>query len=291
MHGILVVDKPQGVTSFDVVREVRRALKVKKVGHTGTLDPTATGVLPICIGDGTKIAQFITEATKSYDATLQLGTTTDTLDAEGKVLQTRPVPVMARELLEGALRSFRGTFLQVPPMYSAIKMGGKRLYELARAGETVERAPREVTVSELILRDFSASEVKVSLTCTKGFFVRSLAADVGEALGCGAHLSALRRTHTGPFHLSQALPLSEVLSAPGTALGRLVSLGDSLKDVSELRVNLSDATKVRHGGAVEVSSMLAGLYRVVDPDGVLLAVAEAVRGRLVYRRVMVTNED
>jgi tRNA pseudouridine55 synthase len=134
MNGVLVVDKPKGITSFDVVREVRRAVAIKKVGHTGTLDPMATGVLPICLGDGTKIAQFIIEATKAYDATLKLGVTTDTLDAEGKVLETRAVPPITRELLEATLAKFRGTLQQVPPMYSAIKIGGTRLSELARAG-------------------------------------------------------------------------------------------------------------------------------------------------------------
>lgn len=281
MHGVLVVDKPKGITSFDVVREVRRALGVKKVGHTGTLDPMATGVLPVCIGDGTKIAQFITEATKAYDATVKLGATTDTLDAEGKTLETRPVPHLTRELLEAALERFRGPIQQVPPMYSAIKVGGKRLYELARAGEEVERQPRAVTVFELVLRDFSADEVKLSVRCSKGFFVRTLAADLGEALGCGAHLCALRRTQSGPFVLAQAIPLTEV-----TKTSQLVGLNDSLKDLPSLPVTDAEAARVRHGGVVEVSPTLTGVHRVIEPGGGLLAVADAVRGRLVYRRVL-----
>jgi tRNA pseudouridine55 synthase len=264
-----------------VVREVRRALKLKKVGHTGTLDPMATGVLPICVGEGTKIAQFIIEATKAYDATLKLGVTTDTLDADGKVLETRPVPEINRERLEAALAKFRGTFLQVPPMYSAIKIGGKRLYELARAGEEVERQPREVTVHELVLRDFSADEVKLSVRSSKGFFVRSLAADLGEALGCGAHLTALRRTQSGPFTLAQAVPLTQVADA------RLVSLNDALKDVPPLALSAAEAGRVKHGGVVEIAPSLTGVHRVIDPNGVLLAIADAVKGRLVYRRVLV----
>ena len=281
MHGVLVVDKPKGITSFDVVREVRRALGVKKVGHTGTLDPMATGVLPVCIGDGTKVAQFITEATKAYDATVKLGATTDTLDAEGKTLETRPVPHLTRELLEAALERFRGPIQQVPPMYSAIKVGGKRLYELARAGEEVERQPRAVTVFELVLRDFSADEVKLSVRCSKGFFVRTLAADLGEALGCGAHLCALRRTQSGPFVLAQAIPLNDV-----TKTSPLVGLNDSLKDLPSLQVTDAEAARVRHGGVVEVSPTLTGVHRVIEPGGGLLAVADAVRGRLVYRRVL-----
>jgi tRNA pseudouridine55 synthase len=281
VNGVLVIDKPKGITSFDVVREVRRALKLKKVGHTGTLDPMATGVLPICVGEGTKIAQFIIEATKAYDATLKLGVTTDTLDADGKVLETRPVPEINRERLEAALAKFRGTFLQVPPMYSAIKIGGKRLYELARAGEEVERQPREVTVHELVLRDFSADEVKLSVRSSKGFFVRSLAADLGEALGCGAHLTALRRTQSGPFTLAQAVPLTQVADA------RLVSLNDALKDVPPLALSAAEAGRVKHGGVVEIAPSLTGVHRVIDPNGVLLAIADAVKGRLVYRRVLV----
>lgn len=286
MNGVLVVDKPKGITSFDVVREVRRAVGVKKVGHTGTLDPMATGVLPVCIGDGTKIAQFITEATKAYDATVKLGATTDTLDAEGKVLETRPVPPMTREVIEAALQKFRGTFAQTPPMYSAVKIGGKRLYELARAGEEVERAARQVTVFELTLRDFSADEIQLSVTCSKGFFVRTLAAELGQALGCGAHLCALRRTHSGPFTLAQAMPLAEVVAQGPAVAARLVGLNDALKDLPELRVTEAEATRVRHGGVVEVGAQLTGLYRVIEPSGALLAVAEAARGRLVYRRVL-----
>ncbi|MBL8911388.1 MAG: tRNA pseudouridine(55) synthase TruB [Archangium sp.] len=281
MNGVLVVDKPKGITSFDVVREVRRALKLKKVGHTGTLDPMATGVLPICVGDATKIAQFIIEATKAYDATLKLGVTTDTLDADGKVVATRVVPEINREVLENALAKFRGTIQQVPPMYSAIKIGGKRLYELARAGEEVERQPREVTVFDLVLRDFTADEVKFSVRSSKGFFVRSLAADLGEALGCGAHLTALRRTQSGPFTLAQSLPLTEIGSA------KLVSLSDALKDVPELKLSAVEAGRVKHGGLVEVPASLTGVHRVIDPSGALLAIAEAVKGRLVYRRVLV----
>jgi tRNA pseudouridine55 synthase len=288
MHGVLVVDKPKGITSFDVVREVRRALGEKKVGHTGTLDPMATGVLPICVGDGTKIAQFITEATKAYDATLKLGVTTDTLDAEGKVLLTRPVPPVTREVLERTLAQFRGRIMQVPPMYSAIKIAGKRLYELARAGEEVERAPREVTVHELTLRDFSADEVQLSVRCSKGFFVRTLAADVGEALSCGAHLTALRRTQSGPFALGQALPLAEVVARGPAAGTQLVGLADALSDLPRHLLTHAEAMRARHGGVVEVPPMLTGTLRVFEPSGALLAVADAVKGRLVYRRVLLS---
>ncbi len=227
MHGILVIDKPKGVTSFDVVREVRRALGVKKVGHTGTLDPMATGVLPVCIGDATKIAQYLTDAGKSYDATIRLGVTTDTLDADGRILAERPIVALETERIENALSKFRGTFLQTPPMYSAVKVGGKRLYELARAGEEIDRKPREVTVTSLVLRDFSSTELQISLSCSKGFFVRTLAAEIGDALGCGAHLSALRRTASSIFTLAHAVPLVELQENPTKFPDRLINIQEA----------------------------------------------------------------
>lgn len=283
---MLVIDKPSGMTSFDVVQRARRALKVKKVGHTGTLDPMATGVLPLCLGEATKIAQFITESTKAYEATIQLGATTDTLDADGRILEERPVPPMSAERLEQALEAFRGTFLQTPPMYSAVKVAGHRLYELARAGKEVERAAREVTVHELVLRDFSATQVRLSVRCSKGFFVRSLAAELGETLGCGAHLAALRRTHSGPFSLADAVPLAAILETPQSAGPRVLSMERALADLEAVTVSALDAVRVRHGGAVEVAPSVQGTVRVLGPGGELLAVADALRGRLVYRRVL-----
>lgn len=289
MHGVLVIDKPSGMTSFDVVQKARRALKEKKVGHTGTLDPMATGVLPLCLGDATKIAQFITEAHKAYDATVKLGATTDTLDAEGRVLEERPVPEITAARLEEAFAAFRGTFLQTPPMYSAVKVEGRRLYELARAGEEVERTPRQVTVHELLLKDFSATQVHLSVRCSKGFFVRVLAHELGERLGCGAHLVALRRTQSGPFSLADAVPLAELLRAPEAAAARLLSNDQALVQLPPVKVTEAEAVRVRHGGVVEVGLAVKGLVRVLGPTGELLAVAETRDGRLVYRRVLTTE--
>ncbi|MBJ6764811.1 tRNA pseudouridine(55) synthase TruB [Myxococcaceae bacterium JPH2] len=288
MDGVLVIDKPTGPTSFDVVRQVRTLLKVKKAGHTGTLDPMATGVLPVCLGDATKVAGYITEGDKAYDAVVRLGQETDTQDAQGKVLATAPVPALTAALLESALTSFRGTFEQVPPMYSAVKVAGKRLYELARAGEEIERASRTVTVYELVLRDFSADRLWLSVRCSKGFFVRTLAADLGRALGCGAHLESLRRTGSGPFTLARALPLAELgaLAAAGAVAGRLVSMSDALTELPAVRVSAEDARRVSHGVPVEVSPV-PGRVRVLGPEDALLAVGEVVSGRLRYLRVLV----
>lgn len=288
MDGVLVIDKPSGPTSFDVVRQVRSLLKVKKAGHTGTLDPMATGVLPICLGEATKVAGFITEGDKAYEATVRLGVETDTQDAQGKVLAEAPVPPLTAALLETALTPFRGTFEQVPPMYSAVKVDGKRLYELARAGEEVERAARQVTVHELTLRDFSSNELRLSVRCSKGFFVRTLAYELGRALGCGAHLAALRRTMSGPFTLAQALPLAELSALaqdPGAVARRLLPISEALAQLPALRVGAADATRVSHGVPLEAPPM-PGRIRVLGPEGALLAVAEVVKGRLRYLRVL-----
>lgn len=289
MDGVLVIDKPTGPTSFDVVRQVRSLLRLKKVGHTGTLDPLATGVLPLCLGEATKVAGFITEGDKAYDATVRLGSETDTLDAEGRVTAQAPVPALTPALIEAALARFRGPFDQIPPMYSAVKVGGKRLYELARAGEEVERAARHVTVYELMLRDFSAERLQLSVRCSKGFFVRTLAQDVGRALGCGAHLEALRRTASGPFTLAQALPLADVpeLLKQGSLASRLMTMSHALVELPEVRVDAADAKRVSHGVPVEVASGKVGRVRVMGPDDALLAVAEAAGGRLRYLRVLV----
>jgi tRNA pseudouridine55 synthase len=287
MDGVLVIDKPSGPTSFDVVRQVRFRLGVKKAGHTGTLDPMATGVLPICLGEATKVAGFITEGDKAYEALIKLGQETDTLDAEGKVTAEAPVPALTAALLEATLARFRGPQLQTPPMYSAIKIDGKRLYELARAGEVVEREARPVTVHELQLRDWSETEFRVSVACSKGFFVRVLAQELGRALGCGAHLKGLRRTRSGPFSLQQALSL-DALMAPSFDLaavsGRLVSMSEALVELPALRLSASEAAKVAHGVPLEVPAQ-QGLVRVLGPEDRLLAVAEVERGRLKYRRV------
>ena len=294
MHGVLVIDKPQGPTSFEVVRRVKSALALQRAGHTGTLDPMATGVLPVCVGEATKLAGLLTEGDKAYDAVIRLGVVTDTQDLTGRVLSTAPVPPLSVEVLEAALQHFRGTFLQTPPMYSAIKVGGKRLYERARAGETVERTPREVTVHALVLRDFSANECTLSLRCSKGFFVRALADDLGRALGSGGALKSLRRTASGPFQLDRAVPLAQLEALAGSGPAerahletRLVPMVDALPELPLLAVKGEDVARVGHGVPLEVGpEHRPGRVRVVSPEGTLLAVAEVHQGRLRYVRVV-----
>jgi len=285
MNGVLVIDKPAGPTSFEVVQRVRSLLSVKKAGHTGTLDPMATGVLPVCLGEATKVAGLLTEGDKAYDAVVRLGVETDTQDAEGKVLAEKPVPSLDRETLEAALQRFRGTFTQVPPMFSAVKVSGKRLYELARAGEEVPREAREVTVHELLLRDFSATELRLSVRSSKGFFVRTLAHDLGQALGCGACLKGLRRTASGPFTLARAVPLDKL--DPKQAEALVVPMSEALAFLPAFVVSKADEARVGHGVPLEVPPGVSGRVRVVGQGGALLALAEVGKDRrLHYLRVL-----
>ncbi len=207
LHGILIIDKEAGWTSHDVVARVRRITGERKVGHTGTLDPAATGVLPVCLGAATKIIEYLQGAGKTYYAEVVLGITTDTDDQEGRIIAESAVPPLTAEALDRALTPFRGAIAQVPPMYAAIKQGGRKLYEIARAGETVERPPRHIRIETLALLGWEPPVVRLLIDCSKGTYIRAIARDLGAALGCGAHLGRLSRLRTGPFFLDQALTL------------------------------------------------------------------------------------
>ncbi|MCB1070527.1 MAG: tRNA pseudouridine(55) synthase TruB [Kiritimatiellae bacterium] len=209
--GLLLVDKPSGMTSHDVVHRIRRTFKIKKVGHGGTLDPMATGLLLILTGRGTKLSGDCMGSDKIYTGTMTLGITTDSQDADGTPLETRPFESVSREAVEAAMKQLTGDIHQVPPMVSAIKKNGVPLYKLARKGETVEREPRLIHVYRFVIDRFSLPEIDFTVSCTKGTYVRTLAADLGEMVGCGAHLTALRRTASGQFSLEEAKPLNELL--------------------------------------------------------------------------------
>lgn len=283
---MLVVDKPAGPTSFDVVQKVRRALGADKAGHTGTLDPMATGVLPVCVGDATRLVAYLTDGDKAYDAVVRFGAETDTYDAQGKVVATAAVPHLTSALVEAALTGFRGSQLQLPPMFSAVKVDGKKLYEHARKGEEVERTARAITVHRLELRDLSADSAHLFVKSGKGFFVRTLAHELGKALGTLAHLSSLRRVESGPFTIAQSVPLERIVEAGPKAADWLVPMEVALSRLPALEVSAKDAQKVQHGGLVEVQTADA-LVRVMGPGGVLLALADVVQGKLKYRRVFV----
>lgn len=204
IDGLLVLDKPRGWTSHDVVARVRRLTGQRRVGHAGTLDPLATGVLPLGIGQGTRVLEYLSEAGKAYAATIRLGVSTDTYDAEGQVTATTPIDAITREEIETALLPFQGQIEQIPPRFSALKRAGRPLYEYARAGIEIAIAPRSVQIDALRLKCYEPPELGLEIECGSGFYVRSLAHDLGEALGCGAHLTALARTRVGPFGLSDA---------------------------------------------------------------------------------------
>ena len=216
MEGVLLVDKPKGLTSHDVVYHLRRKLQIKKIGHAGTLDPMATGVLVMLIGKATRISQYLMSVDKVYEGEATLGVVTDSQDAEGEVMSTQPVPELTEARVREVMKGFLGDQYQTPPMHSAIKIGGVPLYKLARKGEEVEREPRFIRIAAFNLLSFATPKITFDLHCTKGTYVRTVASALGQKLGCGAHLSALRRTGSGKFTISQCLPLEQIeaLSLP-----------------------------------------------------------------------------
>lgn len=214
LEGVLLVDKPQGLTSHDVVYRLRRKLSMQKIGHAGTLDPMATGLLIMLIGKATRISQYLMSADKVYEGEATLGVVTDSQDAEGEVLTTVPVPALTEAQVRATMKGFLGDQYQIPPMHSAIKRDGVPLYKLARKGEEVEREPRFIRVMAFDLLSFAPPKLTFRLACTKGTYVRTVAHDLGQKLGCGAHLSALRRTGSGKFGIAQCLPLDQIEAMP-----------------------------------------------------------------------------
>jgi tRNA pseudouridine55 synthase len=288
VDGVVIVDKPRGITSFDVVARVRRALHERRVGHTGTLDPMATGVLPVCLGEATKLVPFLMAGDKVYQAEARLGVTTDTLDADGVVLAEKDPTGITREAVERALAGFVGTLKQRPPMHSAVRVNGKRLYELAREGVEVEREERTVEVRAAVLEAFEPPTIRFRVDCGKGTYIRSIAGDLGELLGVGAHLTALRRVRTGGFDAAQATPIERIQEAP------VLSLADALAGLPTVRLVDDQQTRAVRDGKIKVINELpvpaelcdrAPYARLLRPDGGLVAVAERVGETLRLIRV------
>ena len=250
ISGILLIDKPEGLSSFDVVRRVRRVLKERKIGHLGTLDPFATGLLPLCLGAATKLAPYLMPGAKTYRATLKLGVATDTQDLTGRVIsQTEAWPEAAQVYQEAA--GFVGEIEQVPPMHSALHYQGERLYRLARRGETVDLPPRPVTIYRLEVEEVDLPRVTITVRCSQGTYIRTLAADLGAVLGCGAHLTALRRLEVGPFKVEDALSLAALEETAAEArLTRIIPLTACLPGMRQVRVGPEAAGKLRRGQAV-----------------------------------------
>jgi tRNA pseudouridine55 synthase len=247
VHGVLLLDKPLGLSSNDALQKAKRLYRAEKAGHTGTLDPLATGLLPLCFGAATKFSQVSLDADKRYTATLKLGETTTTADAEGEVTKTREVTV-TRAQIDAACRRFTGPIDQVPPMHSALKKDGKALYEYARAGQEVEREARSVTIHGIDILDWQHDRLVIDVRCSKGTYIRTLAEDIGEALGCGAHLSALRRTGSGPLTLAGSVTLEQLAAKTEAERDALLQPADTLlADCPLVRLNDEDAGRFLSG--------------------------------------------
>ena len=287
VHGVLLLDKPLGWTSNDALQKAKWLLRAEKAGHTGTLDPLATGLLPLCFGAATKFSQVSLDADKAYRATLRLGQRTSTGDREGEVVETRPVQV-DRAGIEAALTGLTGPIHQLPPMHSALKKDGRALYEYARAGLTVERQPRSVTIHAIDSIDWQDAELVIDVRCSKGTYIRTLAEDIGQALGCGAHLSGLRRTGSGPLSLAGAVSLAE-LEAMGEAerLALLRPIDTLLADWPALALDATEAGRFLTGLRRRVTVADAPALRVYGPEpGAFLGSAHVLAGELIADRLL-----
>lgn len=287
MNGVLIIDKPKGWTSHDVVARVRKVLIIKKAGHGGTLDPLATGVLPVYLNEGTKLVPFNLEGTKDYLATMKLGQETDTLDADGKVVGEKQGVSCTRKEIEEVLERFRGPIRQTPPLFSAIKQGGLPLYKRARAGQTPSLLERETMIHTLILKDVFLPLVTLEVTCGRGTYIRSLCADLGRALGCGAHLVELRRYRSGKFHLDQALSMEDFtrLAEQERVKERILPLKDGVEFAGFITVEERTAEMIRQGRPLRLNDLPEGDWGWLQkgrrvgllhgPDN-LLAIAESM---------------
>ena len=262
VSGVLLIDKPQGMTSQQVVSKVKYLLKSdvhdsKKAGHTGTLDPMATGLLPICLGEATKFSHYQLDAVKSYQAIIKLGEQTDTGDAEGEIIATSPVPHVTQTMLQSTTEQFLGEIMQVPPMYSALKKDGKKLYELAREGIEVERAARPLTIYKLSLTPLSAQQLQLTVTCSKGTYVRVLAEDIAKALGTVGHLTALRRIQTGDFEIANAITLADFAALDVAArFDKLLAVDACVHSLPSLVLDDNQSKRIRQGQRLNVKTTM-----------------------------------
>lgn len=281
MNGILNVLKPPGMTSFDVVAYLRGILKIKKIGHTGTLDPGAAGVLPVCTGKATKAIEYLSDKDKVYRAELLLGVSTDTQDSYGEVIREQEVKASVEDI-EKVIKSFEGDYSQLPPMYSAVKMNGKKLYELARSGIEVERTPRKVKIHFINILSIRGNRVVFDVGCSKGTYIRTLCSDVGDKLGCGGHMGFLVRLKSGSFDIKNALTLEEIkeTAEKGNPEEILTSIDKVFSDYDKIYLNEKDKKRFLNGGFITLGKYgkfaLTQKVRVYDKDGAFLALGEAV---------------
>ncbi|MBU4226315.1 MAG: tRNA pseudouridine(55) synthase TruB [Chloroflexi bacterium] len=282
ISGILVVDKPVGLTSHDVVQIIRSGTGIRRAGHTGTLDPRASGVLVVLIGPAVRLSEFVSATDKRYQAILRLGSTTDTYDAEGRFTRQSSAPVnVTEEKFEEALKQFIGEIEQTPPPFSAVKVHGRKAYEMARQGEEVELAPRKIQVYHLEVLEWAPPEVVIDMHCSSGTYVRSLANDMGKVLGCGAYLVGLRRTKSGRFSLRDAIPLRKLQEAfqAGNWYQFLIPAAEALADWPGIELNPAEVEEVTHGHRVKAApDAKPGLVRGVSMAGELIAIMELAQG-------------
>lgn len=291
LHGLVLLDKPTGMSSNDALQKVKRLFKAKKAGHTGSLDPLATGMLPICFGEATKLCHYLLEVDKTYQVTALLGVRTDTSDSEGDVVSTKPVPALSEQDIENFLQHFRGELKQVPSMYSALKHKGVPLYKLARQGISVDRPARDITIYRNILLGWDAKKhlLTLEVSCSKGTYIRSLVDDLGELIGCGAHVTALRRLSVAGFDQQHMIGL-EQLQLCDKPDDYLLPLSAALNDWFTLSVSAEQLTDLRLGRSVSTSVELPQheWIRVFNDEGQMVAVAEALGpNQLKPKRVMV----
>ncbi|MFN2119889.1 MAG: tRNA pseudouridine(55) synthase TruB [Anaerolineales bacterium] len=281
ISGVLVVDKPVGMTSHDVVQAIRTGTGLRRAGHTGTLDPRASGVLVILVGPAVRLSEFVSASDKRYQAIIRLGSTTDTFDADGKMTQS-PAPVdVTEQQFEKVLNTFVGEIEQTPPPYSAVKVQGRKAYELARQGEEVELAPRKITVHHLEILEWAPPEVVIDVHCSSGTYVRSLANDLGNALGCGAYLVGLRRTKSGRFSLREATPLRKLQEAfhAGNWYQFLIPAAEALAEWPAVELTPDDVENIRHGHRIPAGADAEpGMVRGVSTQGELVALMDLVTG-------------
>jgi tRNA pseudouridine55 synthase len=292
LDGILLLDKPAGITSNDALQKVKRLFDARKAGHTGSLDKTATGLLPLCFGDACKFSSFLLDADKYYRAKCQLGAETRTGDAAGEITVENAVPNLSEDTLNGILNEFCGEISQIPPMFSALKQNGQRLYKLAYKGEEVERAPRAVTIHQISLRELTATHFEIDVICSKGTYIRTLAEDIGRRIGCGAHVSTLRRLGSGPYNAEAMIDMSGLvlLARQGQAQldKALVSIDSALVNLPELCLSESIVFYLCQGQAVTVSNApTEGLVRLYKQGKAFIGLGEVLDdGRIKPRRLV-----
>lgn len=291
IHGIVLLDKRLGISSNRALQEVKRLFNAKKAGHTGSLDPLATGLLPICLGEAAKVSGMLLDDDKRYQVIVQLGTKTDTGDLEGNIIETKPVPEFSVSEIKAVLQEFTGEIEQIPPMYSALKQNGKKLYELARNGITVERKARRIKIFDLKLLDCQKDSLELEVFCSKGTYIRTLAEDIGDKLGCGATVKALRRTQSGQFTICQAKSIEQLQEMDELSrLESLIEVDFPLVALPSVQLNDLQTIAVKYGQAIDFSENNEGTVRMYSPEGFLGLGEMRLNGKLLPKKLFNLGE-